>query len=263
MKKILALLVTVSFSLTTHAQDSGGSGDIKNFRFGGTALPAITWYKPDELKKFESDGAVFRFGVLINGEWSFSNNFAMGFGLGLGSSGGKIRFIDSTHYFFFDDAIVTPGDTGTTSGKDEHFLLKSRVYKASYYLLPISLKMRTNEIGYIRYFFEPRLNIGIRKKVRSDDATVNWGTNNTGSQENLDITKDMSFLRMSVTLSAGGEYYVSGSTAFVFAIGYDYGLSNIVEKESDYLLRTKSNNTEPLKQKFIQHGLVLSLGVLF
>jgi hypothetical protein len=189
----------------------------------------------------------------------------MGFGIGLTSNGGKINFIDSTHYFMYDDAIVSlsrPDTTGIT-GRVEHYFLKSREYKSSYYILPVSLKMRTNEIGYMRYFFEPRLNIGLRNKVRANDEVVNWGSNNSVKNENLNISKDMAPIRMSATLSAGLEYYVSGSTAFVLAIGYDYGLSNVVKGESDNLLRTKNGQTKPLTQKFTQSGLILSAGVLF
>ena len=268
MKKLFTIALLGLFSISAFAQDKGG--EMKNFRFGVTALPALTWYKPDEVKKFENKGAAFRFGVLINGEFSFSDNFAIGFGIGLSSSGGKVNFLDSVHYHVYDGEIISLSkpDTGSITSKTEHYLLNTREYKASYYMVPISLKMRTNEIGYMRYFFEPRLNIGIRKKVRADDDVVSWGSSNKVKQENIDITPDMAFLKTSVTLSGGGEYYLSGSTAFVFSIGYDYGLSNAMQKESDNLQRTKGNpsvaaNTKPLEQKFTQNGFIISLGILF
>ena len=263
MKKVFTISLLVLFSVATFGQDAKSS-DMKNFRFGVTALPSIMWYKPDDLKKFENRGAAFRFGVLINAEYSFSGNFAMGFGIGLGSCGGKINFLDSAHYFVNDDKIVlNPNPNDTVS---QHFLLNTRTYKGSYYTIPISLKMRTGEIGYMRYFIEPRFNIGIRKKVRADDDVVIWGSTNGLKQENLDITKDMATLKTSITISGGGEYYLSGSTAFVFAIGYDYGLSNAAQSTSGNLLRTKSANnpsTSPLEQKFAQNGLIVSLGILF
>lgn len=238
---------------------------MKNFRFGVTALPSIMWYKPDDLKKFKNEGATFRFGVLINAEYSFSGNFAMGFGIGLGSGGGKISVLDSTHYFVNDDEIVKyPNPLDTIS---QHFMLNTRAYKSSYYNIPISLKMRTGEIGYMRYFVEPRFNIGIKKKVRADDDVVVWGETTALKNENLDITSDMSPIKTSVTISGGGEYYLSGSTAFVFAIGYEYGLSNVTHKDSDNLLRTKTINnkteTGALEQKFSQNGIIISLGILF
>ncbi|MBI4947738.1 MAG: outer membrane beta-barrel protein [Bacteroidetes bacterium] len=264
MKKILSFSLLVLFCTGLFAQEKSGSKDMKNFRFGVTALPSLVSYKPDDLKKFEKGGTTFRFGVLVNAEYSFSGNFALGFGIGIGSCGGKIKFIDSTHYYVNDGEIIQVKDTSNIlTGKIEQFLLKTRTYKASYYSIPISLKMRTNEIGYMRYFVEPRLNINIRKKVRADDDVVNWNSTNAVKEENLDITKDMALLKISATLSAGGEYYLSGSTAFVFAIGYDYGLSNAVQKESGNLLRTKDNVVKPLEQKFNQNGIVLSLGILF
>lgn len=263
MKKVFtgALLLLSSISLISKA----GEGDIKNFRFGVTTLSSVNWYKPDDLKKFKNNGSTVGFGVLLNGEYSFSDNFAIGFGIGLGSGGGRIAFLDTTHYYIFDNEIlplVNP-DTAGNSTKVEHFLLRSRKYKASYYVLPVSLKMRTNEIGHMRYFFEPRLNIGIRNKVRADDDVVNFGSSNAITNKDLNISTDMSPIRMSVTLSAGGEYYLTGSTALTFSLGYDYGLSNTVKGTSDYIYRTKFGTTKALEQKFTQSGVVLAIGILF
>lgn len=247
------------FSISLFSQDTK-EGNLKNLRFGGTILPSLSWYKPDNLKKFESNGAVAKFGVLINGEYSFSGNFAFGFGIGLGSCGGKMTFKDTASYFFNDDAIIAPSDTNGLNGKYEVFKLNNRIYNASYFLLPVSIKMRTNEIGYMRYFFQPSININIRKKVRTDDDLFSYKTGQQAEQTDLDITKDMGIVRFSTTLSAGGEYYLSGSTALVFAIGYDYGLSNVVQKNSEYLIR---NDGKAVEQQFIQHGVTLTLGVLF
>lgn len=258
MKKALSLAVVCLFFTPSFTQDT--PKDLKNLRFGGTIIPSLNWYKPDNLKKFQANGTVARFGVLINGEYSFSGNFALGFGIGINSGGGKITFVDTANYFFSDDAVISVSDTVGLNGKYEVYKLNDRTYNAGYYVLPVSIKMRTNEIGYMRYFFEPRLNVNIRRKVRADDNLFSYKTFQTANQTDLDITKDMSFMRFAVTLSAGGEYYVSGSTAFVFAIGYDYGLSNAVQKKSEYLIR---NNWKPVEQKFIQSGMVLTLGVLF
>ncbi|MBI3502839.1 MAG: outer membrane beta-barrel protein [Bacteroidetes bacterium] len=271
MKKFFPLIIVSAFSLSLFAQDN--AGDMKNFRFGVTALPSLSWYKPDNPKRFSKDGSVFRFGVLLNGEYNLSGNFAMGFGIGIGSGGGKIDFTGTSkqdtvdYYYNTDKGILLLGDTAGLNKKWEQYRLIGRTYNASYYILPISLKMRTNEIGYIRYFFEPRFNICLRKKVFANDNEVSMKTNQSSSQTKIDITKDMAFFRMSVTLSAGGEYYLSGSTAFVFAIGYDYGLSNVVKGTSDYLFRdTRTSgvvNLTSLEQKFTQGGIVLSAGILF
>ncbi len=269
MKKIFSTLLISIFSLAVVAQDKGG--DLKNMRFGVTVLPALNWYKPADPKKFSNEGVVPRFGVLLNGEYSFGSNFAIGFGIGIASSGGKITFLDDVRYAIDDDKILTWNATttwwnDTDSSTTKYYKLNSREYKASYFLLPISLKMRTNEIGYMRYFFEPRFNLGIRKNVRADDDVADWGTTGTVSKlENLNINTDMAPINLSVTISGGGEYYLSGSTAFVFALGYQYGLSNTVKGTSGQLVRFKNSPIPPkqLEQKFTQNGLVLSLGILF
>ena len=109
MKKVFTGLMLVVFSITLFAKE--GDTEMKNFRFGGTVLPSLYWYKPDNLKKFSSNGVVAKFGVLINGEYSLSGNFAFGFGIGLASSGGKMTFNDTARYYFNDDAIIKLADT--------------------------------------------------------------------------------------------------------------------------------------------------------
>ncbi|MEK6614931.1 MAG: outer membrane beta-barrel protein [Bacteroidota bacterium] len=268
MKKLFTFFLLFLFSIALSAQDAK-SADMKNFRFGGTVIPSLCWYKPDNLKKFKSDGSVARFGVLINVEYSFSGNFAFGFGVGLTSAGGKLSFIDTARYFYSDDAIISPSDTTGLKGNFKQYKLNNRIYRASYYVIPISLKMRTKEIGYMRYFFQPSININVRKKVRADDNLSEIIPGTTGpyvsiDQPDLDITKDMGVIRFSTTLSAGAEYYVSGSTAIVFSIGYDYGLSNAFQKESEYLIRNNSSgNPLPVEQKFTQDGVTLTVGILF
>ncbi len=261
MKKILPMLLFSAFSIIAFAQDKAASGEMKNFRFGGTITPGLFWFKPDNLKKFAADGAVAKFGVLINGEYSFSGNFAFTFGLGLASSGGKMRFTDTANYFFSDQTIVNIVDTTGISKKTfERYKLNSRSYSASYWMIPFSLKMRTNEIGAMRYFFQPGLNIGVRKKVLANDDVYSYKSKQTAQQSDLDITNDMGLIRFSALLSAGGEYYISGSTALVFSIGYDYGLSNVGKATSGQLLR---NDKKPLPQNFTQNGVILMVGFLF
>ena len=264
MKKIFSVLLLSAFSVSLFAQDKGS--DLKNMRFGVTVLPALNWYKPADPKKFKNEGVAARLGVLLNGEYSFGSNFAIGFGLGITSAGGKISFLDSVRYGIDDDKVLDWNATATSTTK--YYKLNTRDYKASYFLVPFSLKMRTNEIGYLRYFFEPRFNLGIRKNVRADDDVTDWNSTNVVKQENLNINKDMAPVCMSVTLSGGGEYYLSGSTAFVFALGYQYGLGNTVKGTSDYLERyknvksTKPGSGQQLSEKFAQNGLVLSVGIL-
>ena len=267
MKKVftISLLLLFSASIVSRA---GEDGELKNFRFGVTALPSVFGYKPDDTKKFEKGGSAIGFGVLINAEWSFASHAALGFGIGLGSSGGKIDFLDTVQYYVNDGDILklkdNKADLTGLSGKTDTFYLKTRTYKSSYYSLPIGLKMRTNEIGYMRYFLEPRLNIGIRKKVRADDDVINvGGSTNVVQNQDLNISTDMAAFRMSVTVSGGAEYAIAGSTAIVFSLGYDFGLSNVVQETSDNLLRIKDKVRKPLEQKFSQNGLTLAVGILF
>lgn len=258
MKKLFTIVTLISFSLTIFSQEK--SDNLKNFRFGGTVMPSLNWYKPDDLKRFAGNGSVFKFGVMINGEKSFNGNFALGFGIGLTSAGGKMTFTDTASYYFNDGNLIKHADIAALKGKWDFYKLNNRTYNASYFIIPISLKMRTNEIGYMRYFFQPTFNIAFRKKVRVDDVLHSNVSGQQVNQTDLDISKDMAPIRFSATISAGGEYYVAGTTAITFSIGYDYGLSNVVKTTSAYLIRTDKSG---VKQKFTQNGVIITAGILF
>ena len=272
MKKVFTGLMLLMFSISLVSRAEGD--ELKKFRFGVTANASIYGYKPDNLKKFEKGGSKPGFGVLINAEFSFIENVALGFGFGLSAAGGKVDFLDTVQYYVNDGDILKVKDgkpwydgTGlSASAKVDTFRLKSRTYKASYYTIPVALKMRTNEIGHMRYFLEPRLNIGIRKKVRADDKVINLNTAGSTSEvqnADLNISADMSAMAMGFAISGGGEYTLTGSTAVVFSLGYDMGMSNVVQGTSENLLRIKDKERKALEQKFNQNGLTLSLGILF
>jgi hypothetical protein len=268
MKKVFTGLMLLMFSISLVSK--AGDDDMKKFRFGVTGSSSIFGYKPDDLKKFEKGGSRVGFGVLVNAEYSFINNVALGFGFGLCSAGGKINFKDTVQYFVNDGDVLplkdNKPDLSGITGKIDTFRIKSRTYKASYYCIPIALKMRTNAIGYMRYFLEPRLNIGIRKKVRADDKVINLNTAGSTSEvgnSDLNISADMAATTMSLAISGGVEYSLAGSTALVVSLGYDLGLSNVVQTDSDNLLRTKDKVRKNVEQKFNQNGVTLSVGILF
>lgn len=257
-KKFFPILITSLFTIGAYAQEN----ELKNFRFGGDLVTSLSWYKPDNLKKFASGGVTPHLGGGLTAEFRLASNFAFNFGLQIVSDGGKVTFTDTASYYFSNDGFITISDTNGLMGKYEAYKLNERKYKATYFNIPFGIKMRTKEIGMMRYFLQIGFNTGIRKKVKVNDELTSLKTKQSTSQTDLDNTKDMAILKFSANFYAGAEYYISGSTALVFGLGYDYGLSNIVQKKSEYLLRN-GNPPPPLEQKFNANAVQLHIGVLF
>lgn len=255
MKKILALAFLFLAAKLVSAQDAA---DSKSFRFGLKMTPSIDWYNPDDKKKFENGGAVLKFGYGLVTEFRLSNIVSFATGLQVDYSGGKLNFKDTANYYFSNDAIITYKDT--TGASYDKFRLKERKYDVTYITIPLTLKMKTTEIGYFTYFGQFGVNCSFKLKARADDKAESTTTSQSADQSQLDITDDMNFFKFALNVGGGAEYNLSGSTSILFGVNYFNGFSNVLKKESKYLFNSKSI---ALKQIANSNGIVLNVGILF
>ena len=120
MKRILVMaLLLVAFT----------SADAQKVGLGLTAAPGIAWLKPD-TEGLEGDGSKVAFSYGIIFDYNFTDNYALASGIEVAYNGGKIINRDTS--------TSLTGEITT--------------FKLQYIEVPITLKMKTNEIGYITYF---------------------------------------------------------------------------------------------------------------
>jgi hypothetical protein len=129
-----------------HAQD-------ESFRFGIKAAPNLGFIHPD-TKELKNDGSRLGFTFGLMGDFLFGSNnrnYAFSTGLYLNSVGGKTTY---------------PSPLGGTNLGTET--------KLQYIELPLTLKLMTNEIGYITYYgqigFGTAFNIAAKSDFDSFDA---------------------------------------------------------------------------------------------
>lgn len=233
--------------------------NLKNFRFGLKATPTISWYKPDDKKKLNGAGARFKFGYGLITEFRLSNVAVFATGLQVDYDGGRLSFIDSAYYFFAQDEIISVKDTAGRNA--EQYRLISREYNVTYVTLPLTLKMKTKEIGMLTYFGQFGLNTSFRVKARVNDELVSEAKN-TADQSDLNMGDDMNLFKFALNVGAGAEYNLSGSTSIVFGLNYLNGFSNVLKNESRYLQKGKKDQTA-FKQKATSNGIVITVGILF
>jgi Outer membrane protein beta-barrel domain len=262
MKKVLMLLLTTAFTGTlAFAQD--GENDLKNFRFGLKAVPMITWYKPDDAAKFESNGAMLKFGYGLSTEFRLNKVAAFATGIQIDYDGGKINFKDTAYYFLSrDNELIEPGDTADFTGESA-YTLKKRSYNTTYVTIPLTLKLKTNEIGYMTYYGQFGVNASVRARSRVNDEVNLLPGGASATQTKLLNSSDMQLMKLALNVGLGAEYNIQGSTSLVFGINYINGFTNVAKKESRYLFRTPSNNNGPLKQDFRANAVQITVGVLF
>ncbi|HET6245555.1 MAG: PorT family protein [Bacteroidetes bacterium] len=257
IKSITAIIVLLLLANITYAQD------FKKFRFGLKAAPNISWLKPGspnfEAKKDANKPALkFSYGLMT--EFALSENYSFVTGLEVTTLGGSLNFPDSAYYI-----------SGTPP--DNVFILTRRTYHFQYIELPLTLKMKTNEIGYMRYFGQFGFNIGFRSKVRADDRgkftdqNFKDAPNEVEIPESLDISKDTQLFRVALNLGAGIEYNLVGNTALVISVNYNNGFTNALKKNSgvimDKTIPTNNVNHLPLNQKATTNYVALNVGILF
>lgn len=255
-----ALLFFSALSLRTMAQEDE---PLKNFRFGLRVTPEISWLKPNDSKKLEGAGAKIRLGYALMTEFRLNKVVSLATGIGFEKNGGSLNYTDTARYLYHDEApIKFTSDTSGISNKTEVYQLKTRSFKIGYWAIPITLKMRTKEIGVMTYFGQAGINIGIRTKAMAKDDVLSVKNSST-SLDDINISSDMGIFKASINVGAGAEYNLAGSTSLVFSVNYLNGLTNVSKAKSDYLYKSDVNGRSNYKQKFTNNAVSLTVGVLF
>ena len=213
--KTIGLILIFCFCMQVmHAQKS-------DFRFGLKAMPTLVWLKSD-TKGVSNDGTKLTFSWGFLAEYYFADNYAIASGVELVSRGGKIRVLDTLKYN----------------------------YRLKYIDLPINIKMRTNEIGYIRYFgqfgFTPGINIGAKANIESKSF----------SKKDEDVKSEIAPINVALNIGLGIEYSLGGNTALVISANFNNGFLDISKKHKD----ANGNNVD---NKIISNYVALNVGVLF
>jgi hypothetical protein len=226
MKKILLLI-----ELAGMAMQSSGQNDSK-FHFGVKVMPALAWFRvdaPDETN-LKSDGLPFGFGYGLITDFGFAERYAFSTGLEVAYRGGKVKY----EIPFPDSNVVV-----------------SEKYSLQFIEIPLTLKLKTNEIGYMTYFFQAGFSPGIAIRTKKDIEVTAMGI--TAENEDEDASDDINEFNVSLLVAAGAEFNISGNTSLLFGLTFNNGFLDLFDDErfGDEKVTANSNY------------LALTVGVLF
>lgn len=263
MKKIYLILITVFIANTVMAQEEEEFD--KKWRFGISGAPSLNWYQPENEKKFTSGGTAFKFGWGLDVEKRLSKIVSFEFGVQFNYDGGILNFggADTSSYYMdkTEELIeIKDIDFSDTAITHDLFRVNSRTYNMTYVNIPLGIKMRTKEIGYMTYYGELGMNLGFKYKGRSTDNVTPSTVSSALTKEQINIEKDMNLFRAQVHIGGGAEYTISGTTALVFGLAYNLGVNNVIKKESRHIFGTSNTG---ISQNAVPHNVQLKVGILF
>ena len=235
----------------------------RKFRFGLYGSPNFGWIQPN-IKEFEKDGLQsrigFGYGLMMDYRFSDTPNYLFSTGVNLTNfGGGLIEPWDST-------ALVPNIDTTTYYGK------LNRTYRLQYVNIPLLLKMRTDEIGYMSYFASVGVDVGVRTRAFANDD-FEWTVSPApGNEEDVNIEKAISLFRLGLNLSGGGEFNLSGNTNVYVGIGWHNTFINMFQG-SEHIIQPDANGNPETdgqgvsiisrQKKAVPNYVSLDLGLYF
>ncbi|OPL13491.1 MAG: hypothetical protein AVO34_06380 [Firmicutes bacterium ML8_F2] len=230
MKKHLIIFLLFSFlaAATTVAQQ-------KPFVFGFQAGPNIGWMKPDAAG-YSSDG------VKIGFSWGFIADFYLMENYGI-TSGFDVIFLNG--------GIRMPHHK--VNAPDTISGILNRKYRLKYIQIPLTLRMRTKELGPFRIYGKIGLGSSFLIGAKADDEFIPP----TGEplKEEVDIYDDITFMRESLILGAGVEFLLGGSTSIIAGLVFNNGFMDILKGQ---------NNTDPtINNKAFANFLAFNVGIVF
>ncbi|MBU6325466.1 MAG: outer membrane beta-barrel protein [Bacteroidetes bacterium] len=224
-------LILACLGLITHeavSQQKTAPPQPKKFRMGFKASPNFSWMHglSDEVK---SDGAGIGFSYGLMAENNFTDNYAIAAEVLVSSMGISMAHQDTLIYY--------------QNGLGQRYSEVSFDYKLQYVQLPVSLKLKTNEIGkfvwYGQFGFAPSFLINNSVRTLSNPVFVgkkyspNSTDNDFNGQGGKGVFKDdVSVLRFSMIIGAGIEYRISGNTMLNIGLRFDNGLNDFLRDKA-------------------------------
>lgn len=254
MKKFIAVLLTM-FSFLYYVNASNPAFNIatkedhKSFSFGLKIVPSLSFFST-EAKHYESGKSRLNFGYGLIAEFNFAPNYGLLTGLEINDNRGNIEFINNDEVFY-----ILEGDTSK-------FYLHSRNFAVKYLNIPIVLKLKTNEIGYIKYFGQFGVDAGFRLRARAEDRGKEMVATKPTTIENINIDDEINLLRLGLNVGLGIEYSLAETTALVVGLNYNNGFTNLLKKQSKNLFVENTVN-KSLEQQAYNSYITLTLGILF
>ena len=201
----------------------------QEFRFGLTASPVFDWARVDG-EQYENVGTKlgFQYGLLFD------------------QTIGSVE-----RYAFSTGILINYVNVGVDSIDENNVLTTEWTVRSQYIEIPLTIRLRTNEVNYFSYYGQFGLTPGICIKSRGDKSIgdiASYEDINLRDKDNVTNIQTQLF-NVSLTLGIGAEYSIAENTNIIGGIFFQNGFANIID---DYV----DDNSAFLKQLGIRVGVL-------
>ncbi len=211
MKKLIVFVVALVMATSVFAQE-------KPVRLGVFLGPNLSWLSPD-MEGFESNGTSMGFEWGLMTDFTLMENYYLTTGVHLNYFKGKI-----TPKGFGDNAEM--------------------VYNIRYVIVPLTLKLRTNELlPRFKFYGSLGMEAGVRIRAKAD----------TPIEKKVDMKDYTQPVIGNLVVGAGAEFAVDEALDIVAGISFHNGLTNAL----------KGDKNDIIKPKAMPYYFSIDLAVLF
>jgi hypothetical protein len=181
----------------------------QDVKFGVFVAPQFSWFSP-EAKDVESDGLIAGFSGGLNIDNYFAENYAFATGINIGGQGGKLNYSETSN-----NTLTVYDSTYSLAGNTVK-------YKQQYVSVPLGIKLRSNEIGYLKFHvvlgFTNQFNI---KTTVTDETNDNFNDDS--------IKDEINFYNLGYHFGGGIDYAIGEDTSLFLTVVYDNGFLDITK----------------------------------
>lgn len=202
MRKIIVLLFVCVLMGNLNAQD---------LKIGVYGAPEMSWLSSN-TKKINSEGLKFgyKFGLTIDNY--FSKNYAFSSGLSLKTQTGTLLYDEAQSISTTDNEYTLDANSALT-------------FQLDYLNIPLGLKLKTNEIGYMTYFANVGFNtyLNLDGKVSELEVPI----------EKEILKEEVKFYNVDYFFGLGCQYSLGSAAAISVGIYYNNGFIDVFKDESN------------------------------
>jgi opacity protein-like surface antigen len=182
----------------------------QDYRYGVYATPVISWFKTD-IEEVKNQGARAGFIFGISAERQLTDNWHFNTGLAFINSSARLKSVNATYFRFpSHTAVVAAGEPV--------------IYRIQYISVPVGIKIKTSEIGYLTYFAEFGLDPKVVVRGRADIPSINIKGENA--------VNEIRRFNIGYHLDGGVDYSIDENISLILGLGYESNIFDIT-KDND------------------------------